>query len=62
MFNIYVFPADGRQKQGLIHIWCTQLVGKLFIALVPLLIAFGVGVGVFAAATYNEGVDAYVKP
>ncbi|BDA49909.1 hypothetical protein COCOBI_15-0370 [Coccomyxa sp. Obi] len=39
-----------------------ELVGKLFIALVPLLIAFGVGVGVFAAATYNEGVDAYVKP
>lgn len=39
-----------------------QLVGKLFIAFVPLLIAFGVGVGIFAAATYNEGVDAYVKP
>ncbi len=39
-----------------------QLVGKLFIAFVPLLVAFGVGVGVFAAATYNEGVDAYVKP
>ncbi|CAL8465563.1 g5099 [Coccomyxa elongata] len=39
-----------------------ELVGKLFIAFVPLLIAFGVGVGVFAAATYNEGVDAYVKP
>lgn len=39
-----------------------ELVGKLFIAFVPLLIAFGVGVGVFSAVTYNNGVDAYVKP
>ena len=41
---------------------CLQFVGKLAIGFVPLLVAFGVGVGIFAAATYNEGADGFVKP
>ncbi|EIE22972.1 hypothetical protein COCSUDRAFT_63365 [Coccomyxa subellipsoidea C-169] len=39
-----------------------EFVGKLAITFVPLLIAAGVGVGIFAAATYNEGVEGFVKP
>ena len=41
---------------------CLQFVGKLAIGFVPLLVAFGVGVGIFAAATYNEGADGFVRP
>lgn len=39
----------------------SQWLGKALFFLVPALVVGGVGVGIFAAQTYNEGATVYLK-